>query len=190
MTRGHLTGRSSGGWTSSHRGEAPPKFTVGRILHEAREAGAGMRQAIDVGSTQDWRGEVRRLFDLAGRLAVERGALHGRRAPEEAPAPPGRRSRSTGPPSPRASAATSAAPPRSRSSSRSTPRSRRLTSPSPTSASGCVPSPWRRRCSLADTASEIRWEPKGEVLILAPWNYPVFLTLGPAGRRHRRGQRA
>ena len=32
---------------------------------------------------------------------------------------------------------------------------------------------------LADTASEIRWEPKGQVLVLSPWNYPVFLTLGP-----------
>ena len=32
---------------------------------------------------------------------------------------------------------------------------------------------------LADTASEIRWEPKGQVLLLAPWNYPVFLVLGP-----------
>jgi aldehyde dehydrogenase (NAD+) len=32
---------------------------------------------------------------------------------------------------------------------------------------------------LADTSSEIRWEPKGQVLVLAPWNYPVFLLLGP-----------
>jgi aldehyde dehydrogenase (NAD+) len=32
---------------------------------------------------------------------------------------------------------------------------------------------------LADTASEIRWEAKGQVLILAPWNYPVYLVLGP-----------
>jgi aldehyde dehydrogenase (NAD+) len=32
---------------------------------------------------------------------------------------------------------------------------------------------------LADTSSEIRWEPKGQVLILAPWNYPLFLLIGP-----------
>ena len=32
---------------------------------------------------------------------------------------------------------------------------------------------------LADTSSEIRWEAKGQVLVLAPWNYPVFLLLGP-----------
>jgi len=29
------------------------------------------------------------------------------------------------------------------------------------------------------TRSEIRYEPKGVVLIMAPWNYPVNLTLGP-----------
>ena len=29
------------------------------------------------------------------------------------------------------------------------------------------------------THSEIRYEPKGVVLILSPWNYPVTLTLGP-----------
>jgi aldehyde dehydrogenase (NAD+) len=29
------------------------------------------------------------------------------------------------------------------------------------------------------TRSEIRYEPKGVVLILSPWNYPVNLTLGP-----------
>jgi aldehyde dehydrogenase (NAD+) len=31
----------------------------------------------------------------------------------------------------------------------------------------------------AGTRSEIRYEPKGVVLILAPWNYPLNLTLGP-----------
>ncbi|MFO8098507.1 MAG: aldehyde dehydrogenase family protein [Salinibacter sp.] len=29
------------------------------------------------------------------------------------------------------------------------------------------------------TRSEVRYEPKGVVLILAPWNYPLNLTLGP-----------
>lgn len=32
---------------------------------------------------------------------------------------------------------------------------------------------------LAGSHSEIRYEPKGVVLIMAPWNYPVNLTLGP-----------
>ncbi|MFP4227684.1 MAG: aldehyde dehydrogenase family protein [Salinivenus sp.] len=31
----------------------------------------------------------------------------------------------------------------------------------------------------AGTQSEVRYEPKGVVLILAPWNYPLNLTLGP-----------
>ncbi len=32
---------------------------------------------------------------------------------------------------------------------------------------------------LLGTRSRVRFEPKGRVLILAPWNYPVFLTLVP-----------
>jgi len=32
---------------------------------------------------------------------------------------------------------------------------------------------------FAGTRSEIQYEPKGVVLIMAPWNYPVNLTLGP-----------
>lgn len=32
---------------------------------------------------------------------------------------------------------------------------------------------------FAGTRSEIHYEPKGAVLIMAPWNYPVNLTLGP-----------
>ncbi len=31
-------------------------------------------------------------------------------------------------------------------------------------------------------------EPKGVVLVISPWNYPLYLTLGPAGVRRRRGQ--
>ncbi|GAC1545949.1 MAG: aldehyde dehydrogenase family protein [Vulcanimicrobiaceae bacterium] len=33
--------------------------------------------------------------------------------------------------------------------------------------------------SLFGSKSEVRYEPKGVVLILAPWNYPVFLTIPP-----------
>ena len=32
---------------------------------------------------------------------------------------------------------------------------------------------------FAGTRSEVHYEPKGVVLIMAPWNYPVNLTLGP-----------
>lgn len=32
---------------------------------------------------------------------------------------------------------------------------------------------------LAGTRSRIRFEPRGRALVLAPWNYPVLLTLGP-----------
>jgi aldehyde dehydrogenase (NAD+) len=32
---------------------------------------------------------------------------------------------------------------------------------------------------LAGTSSEVRYEPKGVVLILAPWNYPFGLTINP-----------
>jgi aldehyde dehydrogenase (NAD+) len=32
---------------------------------------------------------------------------------------------------------------------------------------------------LAGTRSEVRYEPKGQVLVLAPWNYPFALTLTP-----------
>jgi len=38
--------------------------------------------------------------------------------------------------------------------------------------------------------SEIRHEPKGVVLILAPWNYPVFLTLAPLIAALAAGNRA
>ena len=40
-----------------------------------------MRQAIEIGSSQDWRGEVRRLFDLqaASRWAVSRSTAAERR---------------------------------------------------------------------------------------------------------------
>ena len=41
------------------------------------------------------------------------------------------------------------------------------------------PEPVEAPLLLADTASEIRWEPRGQVLVLSPWNYPLFLTLGP-----------
>jgi len=41
------------------------------------------------------------------------------------------------------------------------------------------PEPVEAPLLLADTASEIRFEARGQVLLLAPWNYPIFLILGP-----------
>jgi acyl-CoA reductase-like NAD-dependent aldehyde dehydrogenase len=38
--------------------------------------------------------------------------------------------------------------------------------------------------------SEIRWQPKGVVLIIAPWNYPVSLAVGPLAAALAAGNRA
>jgi aldehyde dehydrogenase (NAD+) len=43
---------------------------------------------------------------------------------------------------------------------------------------------------LTGTSSEVRFEPKGVVLILAPWNYPLTLTLGPLVSALAAGNRA
>ena len=39
---------------------------------------------------------------------------------------------------------------------------------------------------LTGTRSEVRYEAKGVVLIMAPWNYPFQLTLAPLGRKQLR----
>jgi aldehyde dehydrogenase (NAD+) len=49
-----------------------------------------------------------------------------------------------------------------------------------------VPTP----LALASASSEVRREPKGHVLILSPWNYPVFLTLAPLAAAVAAGNRA
>jgi aldehyde dehydrogenase (NAD+) len=41
------------------------------------------------------------------------------------------------------------------------------------------PDPVEATLLLADTASEIRYEPKGQVLVLSPWNYPFYLAATP-----------
>ncbi len=43
-----------------------------------------------------------------------------------------------------------------------------------------APHPVRSRLALAGTRSEVRYEPKGVVLVIAPWNFPFLLSLGPA----------
>ncbi|GAC1309738.1 MAG: aldehyde dehydrogenase family protein [Vulcanimicrobiaceae bacterium] len=44
--------------------------------------------------------------------------------------------------------------------------------------------------ALFGSKAEVRYEPKGVVLILAPWNYPVFLTLVPLVAAIAAGNRA
>ncbi len=41
------------------------------------------------------------------------------------------------------------------------------------------PRPVGTPLTLMGTRSRVRFEPRGRVLVLAPWNYPVFLTLVP-----------
>ena len=136
-----------------------------------------MLQPIDV-KPPDSRAEPQRLFDLqaARRWELARSTAPERRERLRRLKAALERHRAA---LAEESGATSVAPPTSRSSSRSTPRSRRSTTPSPTSAEWMRSEPVGTPVMLADTASEIRWEPKGQVLILAPWNYPVFLVLGP-----------
>lgn len=42
-----------------------------------------------------------------------------------------------------------------------------------------APDPVGSSILFAGTRSEIHYEPKGTVLIMSPWNYPINLTLGP-----------
>jgi aldehyde dehydrogenase (NAD+) len=52
------------------------------------------------------------------------------------------------------------------------------------------PVPVKTPALLFAARSEIRHEPKGQVLILSPWNYPVFLTLPPLIAALAAGNRA
>ena len=137
-----------------------------------------MRQAIDIGSTQDARAEIRRLFDLqaASRWTVARSTAAERRRKLQ-----------------RFKAAlekhrVAVAEGIRRDFGRSLEESELIEiHPSLEEINHAIahigewmrPEPVEAPLLLADTASEIRWEPKGQVLILAPWNYPVFLTIGP-----------
>jgi aldehyde dehydrogenase (NAD+) len=137
-----------------------------------------MRQAIDVGAAQDWRGEVRRLFDLqaGSRWTVSRTSAADRRKKLQ-----------------RLKAALdkhrgAIAEGIRRDFGRS-PEESEVIEIHPTMeelnhaiahlGEWMRPEPVEATLLLADTASEIRWEAKGQVLVLSPWNYPVFLTLGP-----------
>jgi aldehyde dehydrogenase (NAD+) len=52
------------------------------------------------------------------------------------------------------------------------------------------PQPVPTPSALTGTASAVRYEPKGTALILAPWNYPVSLTLMPLVSTLAAGNRA
>lgn len=137
-----------------------------------------MRQAIEIGSSQDWRGEVRRLFDLQAqsRWTVSRSSAADRRkrlqrlkaALEKHRVALGEAIR--------------------RDFGRSADESEFIElHPTVEEINHALahlgewmrPEPVEAPLLLADTASEIRWEAKGQVLVLSPWNYPVYLILGP-----------
>jgi aldehyde dehydrogenase (NAD+) len=137
-----------------------------------------MRQAIDMGSTQDWRGEIRRLFDrqAASRWSVARSTAADRRKKLQCLRASLEKHRAA------------VAEGIRRDFGRSAEESELIEiHPSFEEINFAIAhlGEWMRPETveapllLADTASEIRWEPKGQVLILAPWNYPLFLTLGP-----------
>ncbi|HVP62066.1 MAG TPA: aldehyde dehydrogenase family protein [Myxococcaceae bacterium] len=137
-----------------------------------------MRQAIEIGSTQDWRGEVRRLFDLhaASRWTVSRSSATERRRKlqrlkaalhKHRPALAEGIRRDFG----RA--------PEESEFVEFHPIFEELNHAIAHLGEWMRPEPVEAPLLLADTASEIRWEAKGQVLVLSPWNYPAYLVLGP-----------
>jgi len=137
-----------------------------------------MRQAIDIGSTQDARGEVRRLFDLqaGSRWTVSRSTAAERRKKLQRFKAALEKHR--------AAVAEGVRRDFGRSADESEfieihPSLEEINHAIAHLGSWMRPEPVDAPLLLADTASEIRWEAKGQVLILAPWNYPVFLTIGP-----------
>ena len=137
-----------------------------------------MRQAIDMGSAQDWRGEVRRLFDLqaASRWTVSRSSAAERRKKLQRLKAAFEKHRAAVAEGIRRDFGRSA---EESEFSRSTPRSTEINYAIAHVGEWMRPEPVEAPLLLADTASEIRWEAKGQVLVLSPWNYPVFLILGP-----------
>jgi aldehyde dehydrogenase (NAD+) len=137
-----------------------------------------MRQAIDIGSTQDPRAEIRRLFDLQApsRWPVSRSTASERRKKLQRFKASLEKHR------------TAVAEGIRRDFGRSPDESEFIEiHPSLEEINHAIahvaewmrPEPVEAPLLLADTASEIRFEAKGQVLVLSPWNYPVFLTVGP-----------
>jgi aldehyde dehydrogenase (NAD+) len=137
-----------------------------------------MRQAIDVGSTQDWRGEVRRLFDLqaGSRWPVSRTSAAERRKKLQRLKDALDRHRGAISEGIRRDFGRS---PEESEVIEIHPTMEELNHAIAHLGEWMRPEPVEATLLLADTASEIRWEAKGQVLVLSPWNYPVFLTLGP-----------
>jgi len=137
-----------------------------------------MRQAIEVGSTQDPRAEIRRLFDLqaASRWTVSRSTAAERRKKLQRLKASLEKHR--------AAVAEGIRRDFGRAPEESEvidihPSLEEIGYAISHLAEWMRPEPVEAPLLLADTASEIRWEPKGQVLVLSPWNYPVFLILGP-----------
>jgi aldehyde dehydrogenase (NAD+) len=137
-----------------------------------------MRQALEIGSAQDWRGEVRRLWDLqsASRWTVARSSAADRRKKlqrlraaleKHRAAVAGGIRRDFG------------RLPEESEFIEIHPTIEEINHSIAHLGEWMRPEPVEAPLLLADTASEIRWEPKGQILVLSPWNYPVFLTLGP-----------
>ena len=137
-----------------------------------------MRQAIDIGSTQDWRAEIRRLFDLqaASRWTVSRTTAAERRKKLQRLKAAFEKHRAA------------VAEGIRRDFGRAADESEFIElHPSIEEINHAIahvgewmrPEPVEAPLLLADTASEIRWEARGQVLVLSPWNYPVFLVIGP-----------
>ena len=137
-----------------------------------------MRQAIDMGSGQDWRGEVRRLFDLqaGSRWTVSRSSAAERRKKLQRLKAALEKHR--------AAVAEGIRRDFGRSAEESEiieihPSFEEINYAIAHVGEWMRPEAVEAPLLLADTASEIRWEPKGQVLVLSPWNYPLYLILGP-----------
>ncbi len=137
-----------------------------------------MRQATEIGSAQDWRGEVRRLFDLqaAARWTVSRSSAAERRKKLQRLKAAFEKHRGA--------VAEGIRRDFGRSAEESEfiefhPTFEEINHAIAHIGEWMRPEPVEATLLLADTASEIRWEAKGQVLVLSPWNYPAYLILGP-----------
>ncbi|MGZ6098931.1 MAG: aldehyde dehydrogenase family protein, partial [Myxococcaceae bacterium] len=137
-----------------------------------------MRQATEIGSAQDWRSEVRRLFDLqaAARWTVSRSGVADRRKKLQRLKSAFEKHR--------AAVAEGIRRDFGRSPEESElleihPAFDELNYAIAHVAEWMRPEPVEAPLLLADTASEVRFEAKGQVLVLSPWNYPASLVLWP-----------
>ena len=137
-----------------------------------------MRQATEIGLAQDWRSEVRRLFDLqaAARWTVSRSTAAERRKKLERLKAALHKHR---PALAEGIVRDFGRAPEESELVEFHPIFEELNHAIAQLGEWMRPEPVDSTLLLADTASEIRWEAKGQVLVLSPWNYPVYLVLGP-----------